>query len=105
MENKGIKINSSIVPNSSLDTYPTHLEEYGQGGYRSVNTLEDLIAIPDERKKEGMVVYVKSEDKEYRLVNDNNVLIFDDANSSLKEEMRNEFKIEWHTLDNNGNLV
>lgn len=105
MENKGIKINSSIVPNSSLDTYPTHLEEYGQGGYRSVDTLEDLIAIPDQRKKEGMVVYVKSEDKEYRLINNDNVLMFEDANTGLKEELKNEFSLEWHTLDNNGNLV
>lgn len=105
MENKGIKINSSIVPNSSLDTYPTHLEEYGQGGYRSVDTLEDLISIPEERKKEGMLVYVKSEGKEFRLVNNENVLVFDDANAELKEELKSEFKLDWHTLDSNGELV
>jgi len=105
MESKGIKINSSIVPNSTLDTYPTHFEEYGQGGYRTVETLEELEAIPEERRKEGMVVFVKSENKEFRLVNNENQLVFDDANSALKEEMTNQLKVVWHDLDNDGNLV
>jgi hypothetical protein len=64
---QGTILASRIVPSDSLDTYATHDEKYGRGGYRSVDTLEDRDTIPEPRRKEGMKVYVVSIDTEYYL--------------------------------------
>lgn len=56
-----------VAPNDSADTYATHLEEYGQGGYRSVNSISERNAIPANRRKVGMLVNVVG-DKIYQLV-------------------------------------
>ena len=62
----GIVVTDSITTSSPTDTYATHDADLGRGGYRSVQTYADLIAIPEERKTAGMLVYVKETDKEYR---------------------------------------
>lgn len=54
----GTNIASPVVPFKTTDTYPTHYEEYGQGGYRTVDTVEDRNAIPKLRRKKGMLVNV-----------------------------------------------
>ena len=64
---KGTILASSIVPTDSLDTYPTHLAEYGKGGHKSVNNISDLNLISLDRREEGMTVYVVSEESDYRL--------------------------------------
>lgn len=74
-ELKGTQVAASIVPFTDLDTYATHDEEYGRGGYRTVNTVAEMNAIPADRRKEGMLVYVKN-DKYYRLNSSNT---FEDA--------------------------
>ena len=55
---KGLIVAATIVPTSSADTFPTHDEAYGKGGYRSVEKKQDLYSIPIERKKDGMLVFV-----------------------------------------------
>ena len=62
-----LRISAPISPYDSRDTYPTHFEEYGHGGYRSVNDIPERDAIPKLRRKQGMLVYVKSEEKWYIL--------------------------------------
>lgn len=69
-EVKGTNIPAAVVPFTSEDKYPTHSEEYGRGGYRSVDTKSQMNAIPVERRKEGMLVNVKN-DKIYTLKNGN----------------------------------
>ena len=64
---KGTIIAAGVVPSTNADTYATHYEEYGQGGYRSVSTLNDRDSISDARKKIGMLVYVIDGHKMYRL--------------------------------------
>ena len=59
---KGTNISSPIAPFTSADTYPTHFAEYGKGGYRSVNSIADLDKIPEARREEGMLVYVKNDE-------------------------------------------
>lgn len=55
---KGTNITSPVVPFTTLDNYPTHLAEFGKGGFRSVNNMSELNGIPEERREEGMLVYV-----------------------------------------------
>ena len=64
---KGTIIAAGVVPSTNADTYATHYEEYGQGGYRSVSTPNDRDSISDARKKIGMLVYVVTKQKMYRL--------------------------------------
>lgn len=65
---KGFNVSGTLVPFTSDDTYATHDEEYGRGGYRTVNTISEMNAIPADRRKEGMLVNVVGGDK-YELKN------------------------------------
>lgn len=58
MNIKGTNVTSAIVPFTDQDRYPTHYAKYGKGGYRSVQTIAERDAIPQERLEEGMVVWV-----------------------------------------------
>jgi hypothetical protein len=53
---KGTNVGAPIVPGSEVDTYPTHNEKYGLGGYRSVANKAERDSIPMQRRKAGMVV-------------------------------------------------
>ena len=77
---KGTNVASKIVPYTDSDEYATHDEEYGRGGYRTVNTVAEMNAIPADRRKEGMLVYVKN-DKYYRL-NSSNTFVDAEIGSS-----------------------
>ena len=46
-----------VAPASALDTYASHTEEYGQGGFRSVANTTARDAIPADRMKVGMLVH------------------------------------------------
>lgn len=59
---RGTNVASPIVPFTSDDSFPTHLAEFGKGGFRTVETIEDRNAIPSERKEAGMLVYVINDD-------------------------------------------
>ena len=61
MSNKilGINVSSTIVPFGSDDNVATHEAQYGKGGYRSVERVDDLDLIKESRLEEGMLVYVK----------------------------------------------
>lgn len=62
----GVNVAGGITPYTTDDTYPSHYAKYGHGGYRTVDTKDELSTIPDERKEEGMVVYVSSEKISYK---------------------------------------
>ena len=53
-----VPLGGRIAPTSTLDTYPTHEDKYGKGGYRPVVTVAERDAIPTERRKAGMMVFV-----------------------------------------------
>lgn len=67
-ELSGTLVASRIVPSDTLDAYATHDAEYGRDGHRSCATIAERDAITDQRRKEGMTVWVQSEQKEYRLI-------------------------------------
>lgn len=58
---------AKIAPSSDLDLYPTHDDQYGLGGYRSVGTISERNAITQQRRKAGMRVMVTSNSTEYVL--------------------------------------
>ena len=62
-----LKISAPLSPYDSTDVYPTHLPEYGKGGLRTVESIEDRDNIPVERRDEGMFVYVKENKTTYAL--------------------------------------
>lgn len=54
----GTQVIAKVVPVDSLDTYPTHDEQYGFGGFRTVADTTARDAIPAARRKQGMMVQV-----------------------------------------------
>ena len=59
---RGTNIADPIVPYTTADNIPTHYAQYGKGGFRTVETIEERNAIPFERKEAGMLVYVINDD-------------------------------------------
>lgn len=75
---KGTNVAASIVPFTDLDRYATHEAKYGKGGYRTVNTIEELNSIPNERREVGMLCYVINDPKgvhTYQLSSENTWVI------------------------------
>lgn len=64
----GTNVAAKIVPFTTDDSYATHDETYGVGGYRTVASVTEMNNIPSARRKEGMLVNVTG-DKIYKLVN------------------------------------
>jgi hypothetical protein len=53
-----IRVTGFIAPTDTTDTYPTHDDTYGKGGYRVVANFTERNAIPEDRRKEGLLVKV-----------------------------------------------
>lgn len=62
-----VPVTSKIAPTDVLDEYPTHDEQWGLGGYRSVADTTERDAITDDRRNEGMLVYCRDSGIRYRL--------------------------------------
>lgn len=61
----GTNLVAPIVPFTTEDSYPTHMAQYGKGGWRSVQTKAELATIPSQRLEVGMVAYVIDESTPY----------------------------------------
>jgi hypothetical protein len=80
----GTVIGAQIVPSDSADTYSTHEDIYGKGGFRSVADLTERDSISTQRRKEGMLVFVTSEVKTYQLqggITNSDWVLFDSGGS------------------------
>lgn len=53
-----ITVTASIAPTDTGDTYETHREEFGKGGFRTVSDFAGRDAISAQRRIEGMWVHV-----------------------------------------------
>ena len=62
-----VPVSGFVAPSSDTDVYPSHDSVWGKGGWREVATLLDRDAITDERRTEGMAVYVQETDTVYIL--------------------------------------
>jgi hypothetical protein len=51
-----VPITGPVTPWYTEDTFPSHIETYGQGGYRSVADAASRLLIIPERRLEGMIV-------------------------------------------------
>lgn len=80
---EGTPVATAITPGGTFGAETnaiTHYAKLGQGGYRSVNTYEDLTTIPEKRLELGMMVNVIADSN----VNNNGLWILDsiDANNT-----------------------
>lgn len=64
----GTNVAGKIVPFTTDDTYASHEDIYGQGGLMSVADLTARDTITAARRKQGMLVYVISENILYQLI-------------------------------------
>ena len=64
----GTLVADKIVPTDSQDTFPTHDEEYGFGGFRTVLNIPQRDLISMDRRKEGMLVFCLSDRSLYQLI-------------------------------------
>jgi hypothetical protein len=60
-------ITATAAPTSELDTFPVTDPKYGKGSLRTVADTTERNAITSARREVGMMVYVTSEDKYYKL--------------------------------------
>lgn len=67
-----IPITDQISTTSPVDTYATHDASMGKGGHRTVNTISELLAIPEPRRVAGMLVHSLDTDALYKLCASNN---------------------------------
>ena len=63
-----VPVAGMIAPTDTADTYPTHDSIYGKGGYVEVADIASRDVITVERRREGMMVYVASDQNTYQLV-------------------------------------
>ena len=96
---KGVNIPSTIVPFTTDDTYATHIDIFGKGGFRSVRTLFERNSIPQARRSVGMLVYVIEEDITYKLNENNGWDVYIGKGGSLSS------KINWKTINDQGEIV
>lgn len=64
-----VNVTGTLAPTDTDDVYATHDSVYGRGGYREVADLLERNSITLARRSDGMLVYVQSEDKIYKLEN------------------------------------
>ena len=83
-----VPITGFISPSDNTDTYATHKDIYGKGGYRTVDDLDALNDITTDRRQEGMLVYVISENNTYQLIGgiDNSNWVIAQLLGSLPED-------------------
>lgn len=79
----GVPITGYISPTDTSDTFATHDSVLGRGGLREVANLAERDAIPGDRRRIGMLVYVINESKYYALFGDTTNLSWKDCGSQL----------------------
>jgi hypothetical protein len=63
----GVNIAAPVVPYDSQETHPTHMAQYGKGGWRTCQTVTERNSIPTQRCEIGMIVFVMEDGKAYQL--------------------------------------
>jgi len=63
-----IPIGGFIAPTDINDVYATQDERFNRGGYRSVETITDRDNVTPDRRTIGMLIFVLSNNKTYRLI-------------------------------------
>lgn len=66
----GLPVTAPIVPTSPDDSYPTHIANFGLGGYVAVANSAERDALPVARRAPGMAVCCRHNGAVYRLAED-----------------------------------
>ena len=66
VEKNFIVFSTLTTPEPANDSFPIMIDEDMAGGLRTVQHKADMLAIPEERRKVGMEVYVVGDQKKYR---------------------------------------
>lgn len=61
------QVTAQIAPTALSDSYPSHTEEFGKGGFRAVADNTERDAITTDRRKQGMLVYVNGTGSTWQL--------------------------------------
>ena len=64
-----VPLSGKVAPTDTTDTFATHVDIYGEGGYMTVADQAERDAITAARRKQGMAVYVNADNKLYVLKN------------------------------------
>jgi len=67
---QGTNVAAPIVPGDTADTFPSHVDIYGKGGYRAVADDTARDAIPAPRRSAGMLIWHEADRAYYRLASD-----------------------------------
>lgn len=78
-----VAVTGFISPTDTSDTYATHDSALGRGGLREVLSLQDRDDIPDDRRREGMIVFVDETEHYYMLSGDITNLSWKDLGTQL----------------------
>ena len=62
-----VPLTGKVAPTDTTDTFATHVDIYGEGGYMTVADVTERDAITTERRKQGMAVFVNSTNEMYIL--------------------------------------
>jgi hypothetical protein len=98
----GTAVGAKLVPLDSLDTYPTHEDYYGQGGYVVVEsafatniTLDQILGgssvIPAGRRKKGQIIYLPAINKHYTFTTTSSFITSYDIKPALPHEYDGSF--------------
>ena len=62
-----VPLTGKVAPTDDTDTFATHVDIYGEGGYMTVANTTERDAITSERRKQGMAVVVNDTNEMYIL--------------------------------------
>lgn len=82
-ESKGTQVVSHIIPTGD---FPTHIANFGRGGYKTVSSIEERNAIPVNRLTTGSIVYVADTGIEYRATVDNDLVSWQEVKNGVDED-------------------
>ena len=62
-----VPVTAPVAPTDPIDVYPSHIAEFGKGGYQSAIDIAERNDITQERRTSGMMVFVESNGLIYTL--------------------------------------
>ncbi len=62
-----VPLSGKVAPTDTTDTFATHVDIFGEGGYMTVADQAERDAITTERRKQGMAVFVNDTNEMYIL--------------------------------------
>ena len=78
-----IRVTGMIAPSDSTDVYATHDSKYEKGGFKEVQDYTERDGISNDRRSEGMLVYVNATKEYFILKNNIFTLLSFNAGTSL----------------------